>query len=113
MPEFCEAKSHLSSTNNREEKYVSVGMAAKMLGVSIGVLRKWDLPESTESAEGKSSLKSFDPHGKTPQAFNETMYRKADWSIWNQAKKLIEKTLQGKGGSLVSWLDQRKELLQR
>ncbi len=25
-----------------EEKYASVGMAAKMLGVSIGALRKWE-----------------------------------------------------------------------
>ncbi len=46
------------------------------------------------------------------QTFNEAAYRKRDWGIWNQAKKLIEKTLQGKGGSLVSWLDQRKGLLQ-
>lgn len=46
------------------------------------------------------------------QTFNETAYRKTDWSIWRQAKKAIEKTLMEKGGSLVSWLDQRKGLLQ-
>ncbi len=45
--------------------------------------------------------------------FNEQAYRKADsdWSIWSQAMKVIEKTLQEKGGSLVSWLGERKELL--
>ena len=47
------------------------------------------------------------------QTFNEAVYRKTDWSIWNQAKKRIEKTLMEKGGSLVSWLGQRKELLHR
>ena len=44
--------------------------------------------------------------------FNEQAYRKSDWSTWNQAKKAMEKTLKEKGGSLVSWLDQRKVLLQ-
>ena len=43
--------------------------------------------------------------------FNEEAYRKNDWSTWNQAKKIIEKILKERGGSLVSWLDQRKELL--
>ena len=48
----------------------------------------------------------------TKQAFYETAYRKTDWTVWNQAKNRMEKTLQEKGGSLVSWLDQRKGLLQ-
>ena len=43
--------------------------------------------------------------------FNEQAYRKNDWRIWNQAKKAMEKTLQERGGSLVSWLDLRKGLL--
>ena len=43
--------------------------------------------------------------------FNENTDRKSDWGTWNQAKKAIEKTLMEKGRSLVSWLDQRKELL--
>ncbi|MHB1627954.1 MAG: hypothetical protein ACYCVB_06210 [Bacilli bacterium] len=44
-------------------------------------------------------------------AFNENAYRKNDWIAWNQAKKVIEKTLQEKGGNLVSWLGFRKALL--
>ncbi len=44
-------------------------------------------------------------------AFNETAYRKSDWTAWNRAKKVIEKTLQEKGGNLVSWLGFRKALL--
>ena len=47
----------------------------------------------------------------TKQRFNEQAYQKSDWNIWSQAKKVIEKTLQEKGGSLVSWLDLRKGLL--
>ena len=50
---------------------------------------------------------------QTKQPFNEQAYRKSDWSIWSQAKKVIEKTLQEKGGNLVSWLGERKELLLR
>ena len=49
-------------------------------------------------------------HVKEGQLYDARSGRR-DWLIGNMAKKVIEKTIQEKGGSLVSWLGFRKAVL--